>query len=263
MGPASATGERTAPAGPAPDHPAGIVQDLELTIFMPCYNEERHIVPALETAVAAAREIGRSYEIVVIDDASTDRSVELIRAYLAGHPELPIVLVCQPVNKGLAYNFVEGAFHGRGKYYRIVHGDNPEPKETMVDVLRHIGEADMILTYPIRVVNRTGLRKFFSKTYVRLVNFATGFKLRYWNGTSVLLRYDVMRWHSYATGFGFLADLHTSLLFEGRTFVEVGGVYQEQAGRKSKAFSWKNWLSVTYTLLSIFLRRVGRKIVKR
>jgi len=244
------------------ERPAGVVEDLDLTLFVPCYNEERQIVNTLETAVAAAREIGCTWEIVIIDDASRDRTVPLIEEYLAGHPGEPIRLIRREKNKGLAYNYVDGAFHGRGRWYRIVHGDNPEPKETMVKVLREMGSADLILTYHELVENRSFARRSLSRLYTAIVNVATGFKLRYWNGTTLLARYDVMRWHSYATGFGFSADTIATLLFEGRTYKEVSGVYREQPGRRSKAFRIKNVISVVYSILSLFLRRIGRTLIR-
>lgn len=258
------TAERTAP-GTAPEgpeeHPRGIVQDLDLTFFVACYNEERHIRDTLDTVVAAAGEVGCSYEMIIIDDASKDRSVALIRDYMALHPDYPIQLICREKNKGLGYNFVDAAFHGRGKYYHIVHGDNPEPKETMVGLLAERGKADVIVAYQARVGNRSRFRLFLSWSYTRIVNFVSGIHLRYWNGPGLVTRFDVMRWHSYHTGFGFQGEFLANLLLEGRSYREFGGTYQEQGGRKSHAISLKNWLSVVHFLLTLFLRRIGRMII--
>jgi phenylacetate-CoA ligase len=245
-----------------PERPWGVIEELDVTLFVPCYNEELQIVNTLETASAAAQEVGCTWEIIVVDDASTDRTVPLVEAWLAAHPGLPVRLIRRERNKGLAYNYVDAAFYGRGRWYRVVHGDNPEPRETMVKHLREMGAADLILTYPVRVERRTLARRFISRLYTRVVNLATGFDLRYWNGTTLLSRYDVMRWHSYATGFGFFADTLANLLWEGRTYKEIGGVYQEQSGRKSKAFKPKNMISVIHSTLSLFLRRIGRRVVR-
>lgn len=256
-------------AGPAAVHcggaaeaqPLGIIQDLEVTFFVACYNEQLHIRDTLETTAAAAREVGCTYEIIVIDDASRDRSVEIVKSYMAEHPDCPIRLICREKNRGLAYNFVDAAFEGRGRYYHVVHGDNPEPKETMVRLLRERGKARVIIAYQKQVDNRSLFRRFLSRTYTHLVNFATGIKLRYWNGPGLVTRYDVMRWHSYHTGFSFHAEFLSNMLLEGYSYLEFGGVYKEQGGRKSHAITLRNWLSVAHCLTTLFLRRVGRRLI--
>jgi Glycosyl transferase family 2 len=48
--------------------------DLDLTLFVACYNEEENIVGTLETVLEALGEFDFTWEIIVIDDASTDRS---------------------------------------------------------------------------------------------------------------------------------------------------------------------------------------------
>lgn len=49
-------------------------QEIDLTLFVACYNEAENIVATLDAVVAACREVGCTYEIVIIDDASRDRS---------------------------------------------------------------------------------------------------------------------------------------------------------------------------------------------
>jgi len=47
---------------------------LDLTIFVSCYNEEAFIEGTLKTIAEAMRAIGKTYEIIVIDDCSKDGS---------------------------------------------------------------------------------------------------------------------------------------------------------------------------------------------
>jgi glycosyltransferase involved in cell wall biosynthesis len=232
--------------------------DCDITLFVACFNEEQGIVPTLETVLAAAREVGCSYDIVVIDDASTDGSVELVRKFQDAHPEEPITLYVNEQNQGLGANFAEGAFRGRGKYYRLVCGDNVESQATLVSALRHLGEADIILTYPAEVRGRSWFRRAVSRSYTRLVNFLGGHKIRYYNGLPINLRYNVMRWHSNSHGFGFQADLITRLLDLQASYIEVPVVQEERAGGSSKAFTFRNICSVAHSLLEILIRRVAK-----
>ena len=97
----------------------------DLTIFIACFNEEQGILSTLDKVLGALKDVGCTYDIVVIDDASTDRTVELVRAFLASHPQEPITLYVNELNQGLGANFAEGAFRGRGRYYRLVITDCP------------------------------------------------------------------------------------------------------------------------------------------
>ena len=101
---------------------------VELSVFVACYNEELNIYSTLETVVAAMRDVRCSFEIIVIDDASTDRSVERIEAFQAAHGEAPIIVVRNRQNRGLARNFVAAAFLARGTHFKLVCGDNALPR---------------------------------------------------------------------------------------------------------------------------------------
>ena len=57
---------------------------------------------------AALKEFNYTWEIIIIDDASQDNSVAVVAGISAQHPELPIRLFVNPVNKGLGQNFIEG-----------------------------------------------------------------------------------------------------------------------------------------------------------
>src|SRR5262249_4243588 len=151
---------------------------VDLTIFIACYNEQDNIIDTIDTVSAALAAVGRSYEMIIIDDASTDDSVRLVRAYHEARPELPIVLKVNSVNRGLARNFVEAAFLGRGQYYKLVCGDNVESKESLVTILRHMGTVDLVLPYHETCEGKSAGRMFLSRTYTRLVNVLSGHRIR-------------------------------------------------------------------------------------
>ncbi len=98
--------------------------EKDITIFVPCYNEEGNIIGTFNTFIPALVETKLSWEIIVIDDASIDKSRELICRYIKDHPNYHITLMTRKENVGLAQNYIEGAFIAKGRYYKLVCGDN-------------------------------------------------------------------------------------------------------------------------------------------
>jgi 2-polyprenyl-3-methyl-5-hydroxy-6-metoxy-1,4-benzoquinol methylase len=236
---------------------------LDLTIAIPCLNEEKNICATLDTVVAAMSELPYSYEILVIDDGSTDNTAKQVHQYCETHKELPIHLHRNARNRGLAYSYVDGAFLGRGKYYRMVCGDNVEPRQTLMAVFRELGKADLIIPYHEHVSGKSPFRRMLSQTYSFLVNTFSGYEIHYYNGLALTLRYNVMRWGPYSFGFGFQAELITRLLDEGATYKEIPVVatHEDKAGLTS-VLNWRNFCSVGHTLLEVLLRRIRKHALK-
>jgi glycosyltransferase involved in cell wall biosynthesis len=243
---------------------AGREAPIDLTIFISCYNEEAYIIGTLETVRAALLEVGKlSHEIVVIEDCSSDRSAELVEGYIKDHPQERILLKRNKINQGLAESYCDAAFIGRGKYFRLICGDDAEPQDTIVAVLREIGHADMIIPYYVTAAGKSRYRRALSGAFTRLVNLISGHSLNYYNGLAVHLRHNVMRWHSNTRGFGFQADLICLLLDRGFSFKQVPVRTVERKGRGSTALSFKNVLSVAHTLLDLTLRRIANRVYRR
>jgi glycosyltransferase involved in cell wall biosynthesis len=239
-------------------HQAPVGWEKDITLFVACYNEEDNLTATLDTLLAALADVSCSWEILVIDDGSTDKSVDVIQRYIENHQDLPIYYKVNGDNKGLAQSYIDGAFLGKGKYYRLVCGDNAEPKETFVTLLKHLGEADMIIPYQVECLGKSRARRLLSKTYTWMINKLSGHRIRYYNGLAVHLRYNVMRWHTNYRGFGFQADMITRLLDEGFSYIEVPVTAQERTKGSSKALTLRNFFSVAHTLVDLFIRRIGR-----
>ncbi len=58
--------------------------DLELSVVMPCLNEDKTVGVCVDKAASTTRRLGVSGEVVVVDNGSTDRSVEIAEAHGVG-----------------------------------------------------------------------------------------------------------------------------------------------------------------------------------
>jgi glycosyltransferase involved in cell wall biosynthesis len=237
---------------------------LDVTVFVSCYNESRLIGRTLNNVREALKEFGvLTYEIIVIDDCSTDDSPHVISEYLSRCPNERLLFRRNHVNIGWAQNYIDAAFIGRGKYFRVICGDESEPKETIIEVFRHLGEADILVPYYATTEGRSLYRLAMSRAYTAFVNLLSGFHLRYYNGLHVHLRYNVMRWHSNTRGFGFQADILCMLLERGFSYKEIPVRTVEMKSGRSTALSFRNFLSVAHTLFDILARRIANRIYRK
>jgi glycosyltransferase involved in cell wall biosynthesis len=64
---------------------------LDATIVLPCYNEQHHVLVEVERITAAMDASGFSYELLVIDDKSTDDTLAVLRAALPRFPHMRLM----------------------------------------------------------------------------------------------------------------------------------------------------------------------------
>jgi len=97
-----------------------------LTIIIPAYNEERRLPTTLPQVADFVEAQDYPAEILVVDNASTDRTPDIVRAVAAEHPI--ISLLYQPIQgKGAAVR--KGMLEGRGEYLFICDADLAMPIE--------------------------------------------------------------------------------------------------------------------------------------
>ncbi|MGH7288910.1 MAG: glycosyltransferase family 2 protein, partial [Myxococcota bacterium] len=88
------------------------MQPPDLSLVFPVFNEAENVGPLLASAVALGRRLGKSFEIVVVDDGSLDESARVIAAARAQHPEIRALQ--HAANRGYGAALRSGLFEARG-----------------------------------------------------------------------------------------------------------------------------------------------------
>jgi glycosyltransferase involved in cell wall biosynthesis len=110
-----------------------------LSLVIPTYDEETRIVDTLETVVAYLAKQEYTSEVIVVDDGSTDRTQELVRAFIAQYDgESPVRLI-ENDHRGKGYTVRTGMLNGRGKYILFTDADLATP---MCEVGKIIGSLE-------------------------------------------------------------------------------------------------------------------------
>jgi len=94
---------------------------LDLSIVVPLFNEEESLPLLVEKLLLALRPLGRSFELVLVDDGSSDRTSEVLRQQAAGAPELVAVLLRR--NYGQTAAMAAGFDASRGRLIVTLDGD--------------------------------------------------------------------------------------------------------------------------------------------
>ena len=100
---------------------------IELSVIIPAYNEERRLPRTLAAVYQFLSQRGRTFEILVVDDGSHDRTTDLVVEYAKDHPEVRIKSY-QP-NRGKGFAVRVGMLSARGETMLIDDADGSSPIE--------------------------------------------------------------------------------------------------------------------------------------
>jgi len=141
----------------------------EISILMPCYNESKCIKKNIAETINAVKEFNNgSFEIIAIDDGSSDNTFEQIKAGAGNNGFVKFVKLEQNYGKGRALR--KGFEHAKGKYICFLDGDldiHPKLIRSFIDYLEKEG-ADVVIgskRHPLSVVNYPMNRKIASVIY--------------------------------------------------------------------------------------------------
>jgi dolichyl-phosphate beta-glucosyltransferase len=118
---------------------------IDLSIIIPAYNEAERIVPTLCSFHEWLTVHGYSFEIIVVDDGSTDDTVHLLAAWSKEIPELSVLAV--PANKGKGNAVRTGMLAACGAWRLFSDADGSTPVGELDKILRPLreGEADIAI----------------------------------------------------------------------------------------------------------------------
>jgi len=220
-----------------------------ISIVVPALNEAANLACAVDRARSAARRHFADYEIIIVDDGSTDATGEIAERLVLADSRVRVVHHDRPRNLGYAYK--EGVALARCEYVLMFPGDDEGSDEQLDAVMSRAGAADIIVNYISNPAVRPWSRRVLSRMFVALINGLFGLRLRYYNGT-VLHRTEIVRGITIHTdSFAYQAEALVKLLRAGRSYLEVGTPIMARAGGRTKAFRLKNFVDVARAVVRL------------
>jgi dolichyl-phosphate beta-glucosyltransferase len=111
----------------------------EISIVVPAYNEEALIQSTLNGLASYLRTRHESFEIVVVDDGSQDRTVKLVDEWQRSN-HVTLKLVNNPVNKGKGFSIRRGVQESCGRFILFMDADLPYELGAIDDFLLALRE---------------------------------------------------------------------------------------------------------------------------
>ncbi len=172
---------------------------VDLSVVIPIYNEAENVDALCQEFIETLDRWGRPYEILLVDDGSTDDSFARLTRLQAAHPQLRVIQFRR--NFGQTAAFAAGFAYATGAYIATADGDlQNDPRDLPSMVARLEGKADGDAgTYDIVC----GWRKDRKDTFInrrlpsvlanRLISWATGVRLHDYGCSLKVFRAEVVK----------------------------------------------------------------------
>jgi glycosyltransferase involved in cell wall biosynthesis len=205
-----------------------------LSVVLPAWNEEAIIARTVQQVIETLSEIAPDYEVIVVDDGSTDRTGEIIDALAAENPRLRVVH--NRPNKGYGGALIAGFNAVSKELTFFMDADGQFDIRDITKLLAHLDEADAVLGYrehrqdpPMRIINAWGWKMLMRLLFgLKVRDVDCAFKLY---PTSLVYRANVQ-----AQGAMVNTEMLVKLNRLGYTWVEVPvNHYPREGGKASGA----------------------------
>lgn len=116
---------------------------VELSVIIPVYNEETEIIANLQTVQNKLGSMGITYEIIVVNDGSSDQTLLKAQTYASNN----VIVLTYPENQGKGYAVRHGMLHAAGKFRIFMDIDlstSLDAFDTFLARMR-LGDCDLII----------------------------------------------------------------------------------------------------------------------
>ncbi len=143
----------------------------KISIVIPCFNEEKNI-PLVFGAVKQifAQKITAEYEIIFVDDGSTDNTLNLLREL--SETDSAVKYISFSRNFGKEAALYAGLKNSQGDLVAVMDADLQDPPELLYDMYNELqaGEYDCIAARRISRDGEPKIRSFFARMFYKLIN---------------------------------------------------------------------------------------------
>ena len=151
------------------------ILNKKVSVIIPNYNYDRYIQ---ERIMSVLNQTYPVYEIVVLDDCSTDNSIQTIEKFIASHHEANIVLIKNESNRGSVFSqWRKGLENIHGDYFWIAEADDLCDTHFLEKTMPAFDDENVVLSYSdSKIIDESG--KIISNSSDYIYNF---YRSEHWN----------------------------------------------------------------------------------
>ena len=165
---------------------------MDLSIVIPVFNEEENIAPLIREIDAVLTPMGKSYEIVAVDDGSRDGTFAVLRRLCAEAKHLKVVKLKR--NFGQTAAMAAGLAHADGAVVVLMDGDAQNDPADIPALLNKLDEGnDMVAGWRYNRQDSFLNRRLPSMIANRLISWTTHVKLHDYGCTLKAMRKDLAK----------------------------------------------------------------------
>jgi glycosyltransferase involved in cell wall biosynthesis len=152
---------------------------MRVSVIFPAYNEEANIEKTIARSLEALKGLCAKFEILIIDDASRDRTGLIADELSAEHPEVRVLH--NQINMGQGASLVKG--FQNATYDLVIHNamDYPFDLRDLAKMLPLLDVADIVVAIRRRRPGYTLYRRMLSVVNIKLLQWLFGLRLRDYN----------------------------------------------------------------------------------
>jgi dolichol-phosphate mannosyltransferase len=116
-------------------------ETIEISVVVPVYNEAENLPILVPKLLEVLRDLSKTFEVIFVDDGSSDGSGELLKRMATGYPSIRILRF--KVNRGLSAALIAGIKEARGNILVTLDSDLQNDPADIPKLLRELDRYDM------------------------------------------------------------------------------------------------------------------------
>ncbi|MCD6346611.1 MAG: glycosyltransferase family 2 protein [Bacteroidales bacterium] len=147
---------------------------MKISIVIPLFNEEDGVKELLDRTIVSLRKISEQYEIIAVDDGSSDQTLAHLLKYQSSNSHIKILQLSRNFGHQAAYT--AGLEKAIGDYVGLLDGDLQDPPELFIDMYNKLasGKVDIVYgkrTNRVQISHRFILALWFHKFFKKVSGF--------------------------------------------------------------------------------------------
>jgi glycosyltransferase involved in cell wall biosynthesis len=190
-----------------------------VSIIIPAFNEEADIEEAVATVSRLTSELIRDFEIIVVNDGSTDGTAAAISRAMKRHKQLKVITHAK--NLGFGQGYRNGIKLATKKYITGFPADMDQSAKILSDLIRNRDKADVVSSYVTNASSRPFMRRFYSICFIILMKTVFHLNLKYFTGYFICRTGLLKNLRLIAPNTIILAEAKIRLIRQGASFIEL------------------------------------------